>query len=173
MDGYHPENTYLRNPSKSLLTYPRLAVPERYIFTQDSIIGNHRHIHYSSTLWYHMQAQARQCSKFKGGSCLRADPERLFRRDGIGDIGFDMFHISERFPLTFNVLGVGARPFNVTNTQCINLTEPLILGFIVLKRIRTPTHGQSSSSYLDFRRHVCPRKGSRHRCEQHRTRSRH
>ena len=40
--------------------------------------------------------------------------------------------------------------FNVTNTQCINLTEPLILGFIVLER--TPTHGQSSSSYLDFRK---------------------
>ena len=51
--------------------------------------------------------------------------------------------------------------FNVTNTQCINLTEPLILGFIVLKR--TPTHGQSSSSYLDFRKNeACPRRGSRH-----------
>ena len=27
--------------------------------------------------------------------------ERLFRRNGIGDIGFDMFHISERCPLIF------------------------------------------------------------------------
>ena len=88
--------------------------------------------------------------------------ERLFRRDGIGDIGFGMFHISGRCtcPLIFEYLGIGARTFNVTNTQCMHSTDPLFLGVIVLER--KPTHGQSFSGYLNFRRRVCPRKGSHH-----------